>query len=55
MYLIVSDLGVDSGEGLDFINGMSWLERFYIVYDTGNSSVGFAKTAFTDAIVNNAS
>ena len=32
IYLIVSDLGGPSGEGLDFINGQSFLERFYSVY-----------------------
>ena len=28
IYLIVSDLGTPSGQGLDFINGQSFLERF---------------------------
>ncbi|OBZ76214.1 Polyporopepsin [Grifola frondosa] len=52
IYLIVGDLGSDSGEGLDFINGMTFLERFYFVYDVTNSQVGFATTAFTDATTN---
>ncbi|EKM51654.1 uncharacterized protein PHACADRAFT_31478 [Phanerochaete carnosa HHB-10118-sp] len=47
IYLIVSDLGTPSGEGLDFVNGYAFLERFYAVYDTGNSRVGFATTPFT--------
>jgi hypothetical protein len=32
IYLIIHDLGNSSGEGLDFINGQTWLERFYTVY-----------------------
>ena len=32
VYLIVSDLGSNSGQGLDFINGMTFLERFYSVF-----------------------
>lgn len=52
IYLIVSDLGSPSGSGLDFINGMSWLERFYSVYDTENMQVGVANTAFTNSVLN---
>ncbi|KAJ8469970.1 hypothetical protein ONZ51_g8640 [Trametes cubensis] len=52
IYLIVSDLGSMSGDGLDFINGMSFLERFYAVYDIGNSRVGLAETAYTHAECN---
>lgn len=52
IYLIVGDLGTKSGEGLDFINGLTWLERFYFVYDTTNSRVGFATTSFTTANTN---
>jgi len=44
-YSIVSNLGSPSGQGLDFINGYFFLERFYSVYDTTNSRVGFATTA----------
>ena len=47
LYLIVGDLGSPSGEGLDFINGYAWLERFYHVYDAGNQAVGFALTEHT--------
>ncbi|KAG5651286.1 hypothetical protein H0H81_009203 [Sphagnurus paluster] len=47
IYLIVADFGTPSGEGLDFINGYTFLERFYTVFDTGNQRVGFAKTRFT--------
>ena len=52
VYLIVNDLGTPSGEGLDFINGFTFLERFYSVFDTANSRVGFATTPFTDATSN---
>jgi cathepsin E len=52
IYLIVNDLGSNSGEGLDFINGQTFLERFYSVFDTGNKRVGFAQTTFTGATSN---
>ncbi|EIW80819.1 acid protease [Coniophora puteana RWD-64-598 SS2] len=52
IYLIVSDIGTQSGQGLDFINGYAFLERYYSVYDTTNSQVGFATTANTDATSN---
>ena len=49
MYLIVGDIGTRTGQGLDFINGQTWLERFYTVFDTANSRIGFANTPFTNA------
>ncbi|RDX41559.1 aspartic peptidase A1 [Lentinus brumalis] len=52
VYLIVGSIGTPSGEGLDFINGQTWLERFYTVFDTANSRVGFANTPFTKATTN---
>ncbi|KAF9061456.1 acid protease [Rhodocollybia butyracea] len=52
IYLIVADLGTNSGSGLDFINGFGWLQRFYSVFDTTNSQVGIATTPFTDADTN---
>ncbi|KAI0040822.1 acid protease [Auriscalpium vulgare] len=52
IYLVVSDLGSQSGQGLDFINGFTFLQRFYSVYDVTNSQVGLATTAFTDAETN---
>jgi len=51
-YLIVGDIGSPSGEGLDFINGQAFLERFYSVFDTTNHRVGFANTPFTTAETN---
>ena len=32
VYLIVNSIGTPTGEGLDFINGMTFLERFYSVF-----------------------
>lgn len=52
IYLIVSDLGSNSGSGLDFINGFGWLQRFYSIYDTTNSQVGIATTPNTNAEAN---
>ncbi|KAF5312927.1 hypothetical protein D9619_002596 [Psilocybe cf. subviscida] len=52
IYGIVNDLGTNSGEGLDFINGYAFLERFYSVFDTANKRVGFANTPFTQATTN---
>ncbi|KAF8314153.1 aspartic peptidase domain-containing protein [Amanita rubescens] len=47
IYLIVGDKGSKSSVGLDFVNGYTFLERFYTVYDTGNQRVGFATTPHT--------
>ncbi|KAI0354862.1 acid protease [Trametes cingulata] len=52
IYLVAADLGSPSGQGLDFINGFAFLQRFYSVYDTGNSQVGLATTPFTTAETN---
>jgi len=52
VYLIVHDIGSPSGSGFDFINGYTFLERFYSVFDTGNSQVGLANTPFTSATSN---
>lgn len=52
VYLVVNDIGTPSGEGLDFINGQTFLERFYSVFDTTNKRVGLATTSFTDATTN---
>lgn len=48
----MSDNGEASGTGLDFVNGMTWLERFYTVYDIGNSRVGLAETKHTFSVSN---
>ncbi|KAG2120231.1 acid protease [Suillus clintonianus] len=52
IYLVVADSGTTSGSGLDFTNGYCFLERFYSVYDTTNSRVGFATTKYTHATSN---
>ncbi|KAH9170213.1 aspartic peptidase A1 [Lactarius sanguifluus] len=52
IYLVVNDIGTPSGSGLDFINGYTFLERFYTIYDTTNKQVGIAKTPFTTATTN---
>ncbi|KAI6145241.1 aspartic peptidase domain-containing protein [Pisolithus tinctorius] len=52
IYLIVNDIRTNSGSGLDFINGQTFLERFYSVFDTANNRVGFATTPYTDATSN---
>ncbi|KAF8621890.1 hypothetical protein AX15_007443 [Amanita polypyramis BW_CC] len=52
IYLVVADLQTRSGAGLDFINGYTFLERFYSVYDTANQRVGLATTPFTEATSN---
>ncbi|KAF8330515.1 aspartic peptidase A1 [Amanita rubescens] len=52
IYLVAGDLGTMSGQGLDWINGYTWLERFYTLYDTTNKRIGFANTPFTTATTN---
>ncbi|KAG6901583.1 hypothetical protein C0995_010253 [Termitomyces sp. Mi166 len=52
LYLIVADIGIPSGSGLDFINGYTFLERFYTSFDTTNKRVGFARTHYTDLLLN---
>ncbi|THH28715.1 hypothetical protein EUX98_g5470 [Antrodiella citrinella] len=52
VYLIVSDIGSDGGTGMDFINGMMFLERFYTAYDTLGNQFGIARTAETFVSVN---
>ncbi|KAI0064989.1 acid protease [Artomyces pyxidatus] len=52
IYLIVNDIGSNSGSGLDFINGYTFLERFYSVFDTTDGRVGLATTPYTTATTN---
>ncbi|KAG1901296.1 acid protease [Suillus fuscotomentosus] len=52
IYLIASDLGSSVGSGLDFINGFGWIQRYYTFFDTGNTQLGLATTAYTDADTN---
>ncbi|KAK0233784.1 aspartic peptidase A1 [Armillaria fumosa] len=52
VYLVVNDIGTNSGAGLDFVNGYTFLERFYTVFDTAGGRVGFGVTAQTRATTN---
>ena len=52
IYLIVADLNSPSGKGLDFVLGLTFLERFYAVYDSSDGSVSLATTPYTSAITN---
>ncbi|KAJ7078672.1 acid protease [Mycena epipterygia] len=51
--LIFASMGdIQAGDGLCFINGFALLQRFYSVYDTTNSQVGYATTQHTMATTN---
>ena len=52
IYLVFINIGWNSGSGLDFILGYTFLERFYCVFDTDNSRLGLATTRYTLAITN---
>ncbi|OSX57421.1 hypothetical protein POSPLADRAFT_1156721 [Postia placenta MAD-698-R-SB12] len=52
VYLVINDLGDDAETGFDFINGMTFLERYYFVYNSGSNEVGFAPTSYTYATTN---
>ncbi|KAF7364898.1 Acid protease [Mycena venus] len=45
--LIFASMGDMENPGLCFINGFTFLQRFYSVYDTTNNQVGFATTEHT--------
>lgn len=45
-------LGSESDEGFDFINGYMFMQRFYTVFDTTNSRVGLATTQYTNSEAN---
>ncbi|KAG7088137.1 hypothetical protein E1B28_012159 [Marasmius oreades] len=51
IYLVLADNG-PSGTGSDFVNGFTFLQRFYSVYDITHTQVGFAETKFTRAETN---
>ncbi|KAJ7486180.1 aspartic peptidase domain-containing protein, partial [Mycena galericulata] len=51
--LIFADMGdIQVGDGLCFINGFTFLQRYYSVYDTTNRQVGIAPTQYTMATTN---
>ena len=52
VYLIIGDLGSNSGQGLVLINSTTFWERFYTMYDSGSSTFGIARTPFTDVQLN---
>lgn len=52
IYLVVADIGSQSGSGLDFVNGYAWLERFYFAYNGMIGQVGLATTKFTNSTDN---
>ncbi|KAG9312015.1 acid protease [Chiua virens] len=52
IYLVVGDIGGASGSGLDFINGYTFLERYYSIFDSTHGRIGFATTAYTKATTN---
>jgi len=47
VYLMFGKLGTNTGQGFDFILGYTFLERFYVVFNTGNRRVGLAETKWT--------
>lgn len=51
-YGIVGTSGVATGQGLAFICGYAFLERFYSVYDIGHKRIGLATTPYTTAVIN---
>jgi len=53
IYLIICDIDADDDdEDINFILGHTFLQRFFFVFDTPNSRVGFATTKFTTDIAN---
>ncbi|KAJ6508368.1 acid protease [Mycena sanguinolenta] len=52
IYSIFASMGQMENQGLDFINGYTFLQRFYSCYDTTNSRLGFATTQDTMAQTN---
>ena len=53
IYLIVQNISYSRlPAGIGFVLGWPFLERFYIALDSGNSSIGFATTQFTEAEIN---
>jgi aspartyl protease len=49
IYLAVFDLGPSYSGQLSFIAGLTFLERYYTVFDADRGRVGFATTQLTNA------
>ncbi|KAI0816817.1 aspartic peptidase A1 [Trametes gibbosa] len=52
IYLVVGDIGTPSGDGFDFMEGKTWLEHFYTVFDTNNRRFGIVNTPSTASTIN---
>ncbi|KAG2078836.1 acid protease [Suillus decipiens] len=52
IFLIVKALETPTGAGKDFVLGYVFLQRFFTVFDGDKRRVGFARTTFTDVVVN---
>ncbi|KAL4073369.1 aspartic peptidase domain-containing protein [Scleroderma yunnanense] len=53
IYLVVVEIPSTGGiDGIRFVNGFSWLQRFYSVCDSTNGRIGFATTHYTNANTN---
>ncbi|KAG2364869.1 aspartic peptidase A1 [Suillus spraguei] len=52
IFLVVKSLDTPIGVGYAFVNGYVFLQRFYTVFDSGRSRIGFAQTEFTTAFTN---
>ncbi|KAH9885230.1 aspartic proteinase from Irpex Lacteus [Cubamyces lactineus] len=52
LYLIIGDGGVFTPTGINFVNGMTFLERFYAVFNSTDNTIGLANTAYTNSTIN---
>jgi hypothetical protein len=52
IYLVVGDIGSTGANSFGCVNGYSFLERHYSVFDTTKRRIGFATTQFTMADIN---
>ncbi|KAF7358087.1 Aspartic proteinase [Mycena venus] len=52
IYLVISGLATSSGQGLDFILGMAFLQRYYTVYFYDLEMFKLTSTPFTNATTN---
>ncbi|KAI0369847.1 hypothetical protein BV20DRAFT_945405, partial [Pilatotrama ljubarskyi] len=50
--LIAGDNSTTAGSGLDVINGMTFIQHFYTVFDTTHNRVGITNAPFTRATTN---